>query len=115
MNLTLNQKIAFAVAVASFLAAGGSASDLTTLFGAMGAKYIIACASISAGIGALFLGMFTSQNNQIKDVVAMASNPLSPVQGIVTTATQEGKDLAKSIPGPIYAAGTNKAIEVGKS
>lgn len=111
--MTFNQKIAFAVAAASFLAAGGSGADLVTLFGAY-AKYIIAVASLSAGIGGVFLGMVTGTNNVVKDVVQMAKDPNSPVQGIVTTATPEGEALAKSIPGPIYKAGTDKALDVAQ-
>lgn len=71
MNLTFNQKVAFAVALASFLAAGGSATDLVTLFGSTIAKSIAAAASIMAGIGGIFLGVVTGQSNMIKDVQAM--------------------------------------------
>lgn len=71
MNLTFNQKVAFVVAVLSFLSAGGSAADLVTLFGSTVAKSIAAFASIGAGIGGLFLGVVTGQANLVKDVQAM--------------------------------------------
>lgn len=71
MNLTFNQKVAFVVAVLSFLAAGGNAADLVTLFGATGAKLIVAGASIGAGIGGIFLGMVTGQASLVKDVRSM--------------------------------------------
>jgi len=113
-NFTFNQKIAFAVAVFSFLAAGGGATDLTTLLGATGAKYTIALASLCAGIGGLFLSMVTGNANIIKDAVSLAKDPTSPIQGIITTNDKQGKDLAASIPGPIVSAGSTAATEIAK-
>lgn len=115
MNLTFNQKVAFMVAVFSFLAAGGSSADLAILFGPVVSKIIIAAASICAGIGGLFLSVVTGQANVIKDMVTLAKDPNSPIQGVITTATKEGQDLAKAIPGPIYFAGSDKATEIAKS
>lgn len=114
MNFTFNQKVAFAVALFSFLAAGGSSADLVTLFGPTASKLIIAAASLLAGIGGLFLSMVTDQANVIKDMVTIAKDPKSPIQGVITTDTPEGKRLAASIQGPIVAAGTNDAIEIAK-
>jgi hypothetical protein len=42
--------------------------------------------------------------------------PGSPVQGVITTATMAGRDLANSIPGPTVAsAGSSAATELAKS
>ena len=81
MNLTFNQMVAFGVAVCSFLAAGGSAADLTTLVGSTGAHVIQAGASVAAGIGGIFLGFVTGQANVVKDVRAMPG-----VENIVVNA-----------------------------
>lgn len=113
-SYTFNQKVAFVVAVFSFLAAGGSAADLTTLFGPVVAHLIQAGCSVLAGIGGLFLAMVTGTSSIVKDVVRLANDPSSPVQGVVTTANAEGKALAASIPGPIVSAGTPAAADIAK-
>lgn len=71
MVLTFNQKVAFAVAVFSFFAAGSGAADLATLFGKTAATSITAASSLLAGIGGIFLAVVTGQGNLIKDVQAM--------------------------------------------
>lgn len=113
-NFTFNQKIAFAVAVFSFLAAGGSSTDLVTLLGATGAKYTIAFASLCAGIGGLFLSMVTGNLNIVKDAVKLANDPSSPIQGVITTNDKQGKELAAAIDGPIVSAGSSAATEIAK-
>lgn len=71
MNLTLNQKVAFAVAVLGFLAAGGSAADLAQLFGNAIAKSVAAAASLGTGIGGIYLSIVTGQGSAVKEVLAM--------------------------------------------
>jgi len=71
MILTFNQKVAFAVALFSFLAAGGAAADLVILFGSNVAKSIGAASSILAGVGGIFLGVVTGQGSVVKSVQDM--------------------------------------------
>ena len=111
-NLTLSQKFQIALCVLGVLVA--STGQLTDLFGPQVTKYIVSAAGIAvamlSGIGTILTG----QTNQIQSVVAMAKDPASPIQGIVTTATDEGKALAASIPGPIVSAGSQAATEIAK-
>lgn len=52
---------------------------------------------------------------KIAEVVKLAADPASPVQGVITTADAAGKDLANSIEGPIVPAGSTSATEIAKS
>lgn len=118
MNLTLPQKLGLAVALLGFIS--GAGTQLTDIFAPLGSiapvivKEIVTIAGFISGILGVILAMVTTQNNALKAVVEMAKDPTSPVQGLVTTATPEGKALAASIPGPIYPAGSEKATEVAK-
>lgn len=112
-NLTLSQKFQIALCVLGVLVA--STGQLTDLFGPQVTKYIVSFAGISvamlSGVGTILTG----QQSQIQAVVNMAKDEASPVQGVVTTNTPEGKALAQSIPGPIVCAGSNAATEIAKS
>lgn len=112
-KLTTSQKFQITLCILGVLVA--STGQLTDLFGPQITKYIISAAGIGvstlSGIGAILTG----QSTQIQAVVDMAKDPASPIQGIVTTATPEGKALAQSIPGPIVSAGTSNATELAKS
>ena len=112
-NLTTSQKFQIALCVLGVCVA--STGQLTDLFGPQVTKYIVSAAGIGvsalSGIGAILTG----QSNQIQAVVNMAKDQNSPIQGIITTATPEGKALAQSIPGPIVSAGTSNATELAKS
>jgi len=112
-SLTLSQKFQIALCVLGVLVA--STGQLGDLFGPTVTKYVVSAAGIGvsmlSGIGAILTG----QQQQVQAVVDMAKDPKSPVQGVVTTATPEGKALAQSIPGPIFTAGSDKAIETAKS
>lgn len=56
-------------------------------------------------------GMFThTQANAVAVVGEIAKDPASPVKGVITTPTAEGRDLAQSIPGSTVAtAGSSDA------
>lgn len=111
-NLTRSQKFQIALCVLGVLVA--SASQLQVLIGQSATTFTVAAAGLGialvSGIGAIVTG----QGNQIQAVVDMAKDPKSAVQGIVTTATPEGKALAASIPGPIVAAGSAAATDIAK-
>lgn len=52
---------------------------------------------------------------QVANVVAMANDPASPVQGVITTNDAAGKAMAAAIPGPVVVAGTPAATEITKA
>lgn len=112
------QKLALTIGILGFL--GGASTQLTDIFAPLGSvapiivKEIVSLAGFIAGILGIVLTFMTGQGSQIKSVVAMAQDPGSPVQGVITTATPEGKALAASISGPIVAAGSDKATELSK-
>lgn len=112
-KLTTSQKFQIALCILGALVA--STGQLTDLFGPAVTKYIVSAAglmtSLVSGVGAILTG----QSSQIQAVVDMAKDKDSPVQGIVTTSTPEGKALAASIPGPIVSAGSTAAVEIAKS
>ena len=118
MNLTLTQKLGISIAMLGFVA--GSATQLTDIFAPLGSiaplivKEIVTIAGFVSGIFGIVLSFISGQASQIKAVVDMAKDPNSPVQGIVTSATPEGKALAASIIGPIVTAGTVQATELSK-
>lgn len=71
MNLTTVQKIALAVAILSFLAAGGSATDLVAVFGSPAAKMIASVSSLGAGIGGIIVAFLTGQGATVRMVQDM--------------------------------------------
>lgn len=113
MNLNSKQILSIVMVVLGVLMA--STAQLTDLFGPGTTKAIVGIAGMVNATLAGVLAIFNTQANTIKDVVAMASDPKSPVQGVVTTATEEGKALAASIEGPISSAGTQSAVNIAKS
>lgn len=51
-----------------------------------------------------------TQTNAVAVVGAIAKDPASPVKGVITASTAEGRDLAQSIPGStVAAAGSSDA------
>ena len=63
-----------------------------------------------AVVSGIFGLMNHTQTNAVKVVDAMAKDPASPVQAIITTNTPEGKELAQAIPGvTTVPAGTTAA------
>ena len=52
---------------------------------------------------------------KVAEVVALAAQPKSPVQGVITTSDAAGKAMAASIQGPIVSAGTSSATEIAKA
>lgn len=69
MNLTRGQIIAITIAVLSVLA--GSTAQLTDLFGAGIAKYIISSATLANTVLSSVLAVITGQGSQIRDVLNM--------------------------------------------
>ena len=69
MNLNRNQIIAIVIAILSVL--GGSAAQLTDLFGPGITKIIIAASTLGTTALSSVLAVVTSQSAQIKDVLAM--------------------------------------------
>lgn len=118
MSLTTTQKLGVSIGVLGLVA--GSATQLTDIFAPFGSvapvivKEIVSLASFASGILGVILSFLTGQSSQIKSVVEMAKDPNSPVQGIITSATPEGKTLAASISGPIVTAGTAAATDLAK-
>lgn len=112
------QKLALTIGILGFL--GGASTQLTDIFAPLGSaapiivKEIVSLSGFFSGVLGIVLTFTTGQGAQIKSVVAMADDPKSPVQGVVTTATPEGKALAASIQGPIVAAGSAQATELVK-
>ncbi len=112
------QKLALTIGILGFVATGGT--QLTDIFAPFGSnaplivKEIVSLAGFSTGVLGVVLTFITGQGSQIHAVVEMAKNPDSPVQGIITSATPEGKALAASIPGPIVIAGSIAATELSK-
>lgn len=121
MNLTFNQKLAIAVAVLGVIAAGSTQlSDILAPFMDPNAATAITksitalCALVGAALASV-LAMFTGQQNLIKDVARLASDPKSPIQGVITTNTPEGVRVASQITGgQIAPAGTTQATEMAK-
>ena len=74
---------------------------------------------IAAAIAAAIVGVWSQLTKtpeaKVAAVVELANDPKSPVQGVITTDTNEGRKLAASIVGPVVAAGTNEAKEISKS
>ena len=112
------QKLALTIGILGFVATGGTQlTDIFAPFGSMApliVKEIVSLAGFVSGVLGIVLTFLTGQGSQIKSVVQMAKDQSSPVQGIITTATPEGKALAASIPGPIVTAGSPAATELSK-
>ena len=113
------KNLSVTMSILGFLA--GSATQLTDIFSPFGSiaplivKEIVSISGFGVGFLGIFVASMTGQNAQIKNVVEMAKDPTSPVQGVITSATPEGKALASSITGPIVTAGTTAATELSKS
>jgi hypothetical protein len=118
MNLTTAQKLALTIGILGFVATGGT--QLTDIFSPLGSiapiivKEIVSLAGFVSGVLGIILTFTTGQSGQIKTVVAMANDPNSPIQGIITTSDKNGQALAKSMNGPIVSAGTSAAAEIIK-
>lgn len=116
--MNLAQKLGLAIGIFGFLASGGT--QLTDVFAPFGSaaplivKEIVSLSGLATGIMGVILAFITGARGQVQAVVAMAKDPTSAVQGVITTATAEGKQLAASIQGPIVAAGTSAATELSK-
>lgn len=112
-KLTTSQKFQIALCILGVFVAG--TSQLQVLIGALATTALVAFCGLAiamvSGIGAIVTG----QGSQIQAVVDMAKDPVSPIQGIVTTNNKAGKDLAASITGPIVAAGSQAATDIAKS
>lgn len=112
------QKLALTIGILGFVATGGTQlTDIFAPFGSMApliVKEIVSLAGFISGVLGIVLTFLTGQGSQIKSVVEMAKDKDSPVQGIITTATPEGKALAASIPGPIVTAGSSAATDLAK-
>lgn len=113
MTINLKQAISIALVVLGVLMV--SSAQLTDIIGAGPTKMVVSFSAILNSILAGVLTVITSTTGTIKDVVAMANDPSSPVQGIVTTSTPEGRELAKSIEGPIVPAGSQAANDIASS
>lgn len=73
----------------------------------------LSLATIAAG--AIWSAMTHTENNAVAVVGKIAARPDSPVKAVITEATDEGKALAQSIPGPtVVAAGTTQAAAAAK-
>lgn len=48
-------------------------------------------------------------------VAALGKDPTSPIQGLITTDNQAGRDLAESTPGPVVSAGSAQAAQLAKA
>lgn len=112
------QKLGLTIGVLGFTAASATQlTDILAPFGSMApliVKEIVSLAIFVSGVLGIFLTFITGQGSQVKAVVEMAKDQSSPIQGIVTTNTPEGKALAASIAGPIVTAGSTAAAELSK-
>lgn len=92
-------------AKAVIAALGETVNSIVILLGALGAAY----AAVKGVVN-------TSPSAQIAAVAEIAKDPDSPVKGIVTSNSAEGKALANSIPGATVAsAGTVAADNLVKT
>ena|ERR1017187_2534297 len=111
-------KLALTIAILGFVGtASTQLTDMLAPFGSMApliVKEILSVATFTSGILGIFLMFTTRQNDMVKSVVEMAKDENSPVQGVIASATPEGRALAASIPGPIVAAGSAAATEMSK-
>jgi hypothetical protein len=118
MTITTTQKLGISIATLGFMA--GSATQLTDIFSPFGSaapvivKEIVSLSGFASGVLGIILSFLSGQQSQIKAVVDMAKASNSPVQGVITSATSEGKMLAASIAGPIVTAGSAAATELSK-
>jgi hypothetical protein len=86
--------------VAGFFAGKGWVSSETVMQILTSETFI----GIVASAAALVWGMFThTQQNAVAVVGKIASDPESPVRGVITENTKEGKELAASIPEGVVA------------
>ena len=111
-KLTTSQVFAISLVVLGVLVS--STAQLTELFGPEATKYIVSAAGLLVSILSGISAVLTGQGSQIRAVVKMAKDPASPVQGVVTTATLEGKAFVAFISGPIVTAGSVSATELAK-
>lgn len=98
---------AFGGMVAGFLAGKGWVSA-DTVMSALNSEAFL---SFAATVVMLIWGLVThTEGNAIATVAAIADDPTSPVRGIVTANTNEGRALANSIETKaVAAAGTPEA------
>lgn len=76
------------------------------------ANYIAAILAVSA----VAYGFWVNRQHAIvQSAVTLAADPKSPLQGVITADTPEGKELAASIPGPIESAGSAAATAIAKA
>lgn len=112
------QILSLAIAILGFVAgASTQLTDVLAPFGSMApliVKEIVSLAGLVSGVLGIVVMATTGRSAQIQAVVQMAKTPDDPVQGIITSATPEGKALAASIPGPIVTAGSDAATTLSK-
>jgi hypothetical protein len=95
MNLNANQVVAIALVILGVFVA--STAQLTDLFGAMAAKYIVSFSGLLMSILSGILGVMTGQSSQVKAVQAMPG-----VEKIVVNA-QANETLATLAVDPAQA------------
>lgn len=69
-------------------------------------------ASIMAVVTVIAQVWKSSDKNLAIDLKERAKDPESPLKGVITKDTPEGHEMARTIPGPVVAAGTRQAAEV---
>ena len=79
-----------------------------------GLEKVVAALVVIAGAVTTAINSWKAAHNaapaqQIQAVSQMGKDPASPVKGVITTDTPEGKALAASVAGPTVAAGTPEA------
>lgn len=73
----------------------------------------LAATLVTMAAGFIWSAMAHTENNAVAVVGEIAKRPDSPVKAVITEATEEGKALAQSIPGPtVVAAGTRQAVDI---
>lgn len=65
---------------------------------------------------AYLLGWWKNRPQSIANTVAaLGKDPSSPIQGLITTNNQAGRELAAATPGPVVSAGTPQAEQLAKA
>lgn len=102
---------AFGMGLAGWFAHSGYISQQQAMDILNSPAFLSAAVSV---VGVVWGLMAHTQSNAVSVVAKIAADPNSPIVGVVTTNTAEGRALATSMPAEVQAAGTAGANSIAQ-